>query len=819
MKKLNIKLRGITSLIFSLLFFSLTTSLIGQNHPNGIDFIGPDGVVYPDFTFAGYHAGKDPIPNVPVVATVRQNTGNDRQAILDAISYAVSQGGGAVRIPAGSYTISDGIRITNSNIVIRGDGIGSTIINITRAGASSTTAVFRFEGGRPGHKTILEDFTAQRGDTVLNLPARDGDTQRFLSRVSVGDWIELHSYLLPEDVAGRFNSDVIGPHHNPSEQGYGPGSGRAYAANIMQIKAINGTSITIGQPLRAFHSWTEFAECKGFVQECGIENMTISFEQGMYNDGKRMNGFQHSWAVNCWAQKIQVIETAQSGFGNEHTKHVTIQDCMFDGTQEKDAGGGVAYLGFSESHDNILQRCTGNEQRHAPNFQVQASGNVFRNLNFESSNIDSHSGFPRYNLVEQCSINRLNSHLNSYWSSPLHDNYFGRAPAGDGDVIFNCDIDGGRTGAGFILGGLQRGFVAAYNRVLTPGYFQTPSEYYPADDIIVGDFCDATFVGNVFCNEDNGAGLLGPGSGGHPVWFRAGFVIGQGQSGGNEEDRRLFVKQAPYRFPVWAPVPNTSKVHLINNEFYGHDPSRRNAGGYGRLTTDQGNSYEATFDPNNLPARPSPPMGQSLYEWQMQQKSSSAGERSGTFPVEFIDFRAQLNSQTQNVDLEWSTASELNNDLFILERSVDSRSFESIGQVPGAGNSNTIRSYSFTDREAQMGPNFYRLRQVDYDGSFEYSSIVSINVQEGEVNSLWVYPSPTKIGEAITVEFILPQSQLGVVKISNQLGQILYKEKVETGQAGVITIPTHDLHPGIYFIQVYDLDTEDIQVTQKLQII
>jgi hypothetical protein len=111
-----------------------------------------------------------------------------------------------------------------------------------------------------------------------------------------------------------------------------------------------------------------------------------------------------------------------------------------------------------------------------------------------------------------------------------------------------------------------------------------------------------------------------------------------------------------------------------------------------------------------------------------------------TLPVELLYFRGQ--PKASDVLLEWATASELNNDYFEVQRSADGRNYEVLGKVQGAGTHSGLLTYDYTDRTARPGINYYRLRQVDYDGAFEYSNIVSVTVSAKE-NGITLYPNPT----------------------------------------------------------------------------
>src|SRR5205823_3492601 len=95
-------------------------------------------------------------------------------------------------------------------------------------------------------------------------------------------------------------------------------------------------------------------------------------------------------------------------------------------------------------------------------------------------------------------------------------------------------------------------------------------------------------------------------------------------------------------------------------------------------------------------------------------------------PVSLVRFSAKENNGS--VLLEWATASELNNDYFMIEKSTASKmltdnSWRNIGRVSGAGNSTAMHAYNYTDDEPLAGAAYYRLKQVDYDGKSTYSPV------------------------------------------------------------------------------------------------
>lgn len=107
-------------------------------------------------------------------------------------------------------------------------------------------------------------------------------------------------------------------------------------------------------------------------------------------------------------------------------------------------------------------------------------------------------------------------------------------------------------------------------------------------------------------------------------------------------------------------------------------------------------------------------------------------------PIKLLSFEAKAADGT--VYLNWKTASEKNNDYFDIEHSYDGIIFNSIGKISGNRDSKEINSYSFTHNKPSIGINYYRLKQVDFDGGFDYSKIVNITIEGKEI---CIYPNPT----------------------------------------------------------------------------
>lgn len=111
---------------------------------------------------------------------------------------------------------------------------------------------------------------------------------------------------------------------------------------------------------------------------------------------------------------------------------------------------------------------------------------------------------------------------------------------------------------------------------------------------------------------------------------------------------------------------------------------------------------------------------------------------SNPLPVDFVSFDAQR--RKQDVQLSWSTASEVNSDFFEVERSSDGVHFRPLSKVTAMGNSNTLVNYTWIDRAPENGVNYYRLRQWDLNGASEYTSVRSVFFSR---QTAQVYPNPS----------------------------------------------------------------------------
>lgn len=164
-------------------------------------------------------------------------------------------------------------------------------------------------------------------------------------------------------------------------------------------------------------------------------------------------------------------------------------------------------------------------------------------------------------------------------------------------------------------------------------------------------------------------------------------------------------------------------------------------------------------------------------------------------PIELKSFTATYLDQDHNVRCEWETASEVNNDFFTIERSEDGVKWENRVQIAGAGTSSQTISYSFIDEKPFLGVSFYRLKQTDFDGTYSYSKIKSVKVDNLTSDSFMIYPNPATHTFLLYAEGV----DLTQVKIMNILGQEL-KEVAPSQDGNNLYFDIQGIEKGVYFV-------------------
>ena len=174
------------------------------------------------------------------------------------------------------------------------------------------------------------------------------------------------------------------------------------------------------------------------------------------------------------------------------------------------------------------------------------------------------------------------------------------------------------------------------------------------------------------------------------------------------------------------------------------------------------------------------------------------GSDGGSFPIELIRFEGRIEKAT--VYLSWETATETNNDFFTIERSEDGSHYHEIASINGAGNSTNPVAYEYLDKDVPPGYLYYRLKQTDYDGQFEYFKPIMIEHSTKGVDFQRVFPNPYT--ESFTIEFNTNENTDIELKVYNQSGQIVLEELLDCYEGpNQFTIRDgSNLSPGTYFL-------------------
>ena len=168
-------------------------------------------------------------------------------------------------------------------------------------------------------------------------------------------------------------------------------------------------------------------------------------------------------------------------------------------------------------------------------------------------------------------------------------------------------------------------------------------------------------------------------------------------------------------------------------------------------------------------------------------------------PIELINFTANL--KNGQVDLKWTTASEINNNYFTIDRTIDGINFEQVDMIDAAGNSTTPLDYSTVDKMPIKGLSYYRLKQTDYSGNQEYSALVSINFEDEFIVEN-IFPNP--VSDQLTIQFNKSEDVQPHISIIDCLGRVVYKY---SASHNTVVVDLSGIASGIYFLKINGLET------------
>lgn len=177
-------------------------------------------------------------------------------------------------------------------------------------------------------------------------------------------------------------------------------------------------------------------------------------------------------------------------------------------------------------------------------------------------------------------------------------------------------------------------------------------------------------------------------------------------------------------------------------------------------------------------------------------------DASNPLPVELLFFDASINNEV--VEIDWATAAEIDNEKFEIERSIDGETFEKIGEIEGKGDSNKRIDYSFDDISfsSVFSENvYYRLKQVDYDGEFEYSEIARVN-KPLEKETLSVAPNP--YSSSFDLKFVAQQTEKIAIRVLDMNGKIYYSSHYDTtkGPNSFTISDLYNIPVGLYLVNI-----------------
>jgi hypothetical protein len=217
----------------------------------------------------------------------------------------------------------------------------------------------------------------------------------------------------------------------------------------------------------------------------------------------------------------------------------------------------------------------------------------------------------------------------------------------------------------------------------------------------------------------------------------------------------------------------------------------------GISSRDNNTSYYITFDGWN---EANPPYLEVMYEY--------------LIPVELTSFTANVSNNS--VNLKWNTATELNNSGFEVQRKSSNSEWSNIGFVAGFGTTTESKVYSFTDDKAAVGNFTYRLKQVDFDGSYEYSNEINVDVTGPAQYSLdQNYPNP--FNPSTLIKYSVAQDGFVNVSIFNLLGEkvaTLVNSNMKAGSYE-LNFNASQLSSGVYF---YSIEAGDFKAVRKMML-
>ena len=173
---------------------------------------------------------------------------------------------------------------------------------------------------------------------------------------------------------------------------------------------------------------------------------------------------------------------------------------------------------------------------------------------------------------------------------------------------------------------------------------------------------------------------------------------------------------------------------------------------------------------------------------------------STALPVELTELAGTV--LDKSILLNWRTLSEVNNEQFNIEESQDGRTFQKIGEVRSVGTSMGSQDYSFNVFDPRSGTSFYRLKQIDFDGQFIYSNVISLDFEREDFEVGQFYPNPSKSG-IVNLEYSTQEEGSLTILVFDLTGKLVTERfKVVSVGSNNLIFDFSSLRTGAYIVKI-----------------
>jgi hypothetical protein len=377
----------------------------------------------PDFSFAGYHCGEKPPPEVEVATNVRTfgARGDGKTDDTEAFKMAIeATREGAILIPQGTYVLSDILWIKKPSIVLRGEGFGKTILHFTTELEDVLPNMSKTTGGRPtsgyswsGGFLWVKGADASEALSTIASEAKRGDHRLLLDKtaaVKAGDWVTVN---MTDDAQKSLLTHIYSGDPGDIKKIIEPITVQ-FASRIARV---SGKQITLERPLRwdIRKGWNPVLRSFGStVAEVGIEELAILFPVKPYRGHfteRGMNAIAMNGVSHCWVKNVRITNCDSGIFIGG--RFCTVDGLRIDGTRTASRGD-TGHHGITLGQDCLIANFDVETKFiHDITFTNPQSGNVVKNGKGRNLSFDHHKRGPHENLV--CNVD-----------------------VGDGDQIWRC---------------------------------------------------------------------------------------------------------------------------------------------------------------------------------------------------------------------------------------------------------------------------------------------------------------------------------------------------------------------------------------------